>query len=186
MKKRKAKIIRDPKLRGEWVESVFMERASERGLAVSKPWGDSKSFDFVVGRPGRFVGVQVKSTAFACGGGYSCAVKHNNQAYARGSFDFVAAYVIPEDAWYIVPAEKMRNKETMILCSASKQALYEEYREAWHLLREASCGVEEADVKEESSVESGGNLPAGARERMHAAGDYFRNYLERSARGTKR
>jgi len=131
-------IIRDPKLRGEWVESVFVARANEEGLAVSKPWGDSKSFDFVVGKPGRFVGVQVKSTTFKLGGGYSCAVKHNNQTYARGSFDFVAAYVIPEDVWYIVPAEKMENRETMIICSDSKQALYEEYREAWHLLREAA------------------------------------------------
>jgi hypothetical protein len=181
-------------VRGEWVESVFMERASERGLAVSKPWGDSKSFDFVVGRPGRFVGVQVKSTAFACGGGYSCAVKHNNQAYARGSFDFVAAYVIPEDAWYIVPAEKMRNKETMILCSESKQALYEEYREAWHLLREASaceegtetCAeAEEVGAGEQGAGKSTGNFPTGARERMEAAGNYFKNYFERKARGTK-
>ncbi|MGC2328565.1 MAG: hypothetical protein WA604_17770, partial [Candidatus Sulfotelmatobacter sp.] len=34
-------IIKDPKARGEWVESVFMARASEHGLAVSKPWGES-------------------------------------------------------------------------------------------------------------------------------------------------
>src|SRR5205823_4773765 len=54
--------IRDKKLRGEWAESVFMVRAGERGLQVSKPWGDSRSYDFVVGRPGHFVAVQVKCT----------------------------------------------------------------------------------------------------------------------------
>ena len=32
MAKRKAKIIKDPKVRGEWVESVFMARAGEQGL----------------------------------------------------------------------------------------------------------------------------------------------------------
>ena len=141
-KNKAAHRIEDKKKRGEWVELRFMASAAERGLPASKPFGDSENFDVVVGRPGKFVAVQVKSTAFECGGGYSCAVKHNNRAYARGSFDFVAAYVIPEDTWYIVPAAKMRGKQTMILCSDAKQALYEEYREAWELLR-AAVGVEE-------------------------------------------
>ncbi len=98
MKRRKPGIIKDPKSRGEWVESVFMVRAGEQGLAVSKPWGDSRSYDFVVGRPGRFVSVQVKSTTVESGGGYACAIRKQNQGYARGSFDFVAAYVVQEDA----------------------------------------------------------------------------------------
>jgi hypothetical protein len=186
MKKRKAKIIKDPKLRGEWAESVFVARASELGLAVSRPWGDSKSFDFVVGRPGRFVSVQVKSTVFESGGGYSCSVKKNNQLYARGSFDFVAAYVIPEDVWYIVPAEKIRNKGSMMLASNAPQALYEPYREAWHLLREAAAVGEEAEsdaeaaaVEEAPAVESAAGPPGNALERMQAAMNFFKNQLER-------
>ncbi|MBZ5682100.1 MAG: hypothetical protein LAO24_18535 [Acidobacteriia bacterium] len=62
MKKRKPKIIKDKKKRGEWAESVFMARAGEQGLPVSKPWGDSRSYDCVVGNPGKFVAVQVKCT----------------------------------------------------------------------------------------------------------------------------
>src|SRR5271163_662115 len=138
MKKRKAKFIKDPKARGEWVESVFMARAGEQGLAVSKPWGDSRSYDFVVGRPGRFVGVQVKSTTVANGGGYVCMLRRQGKAYGRGSFDFIAAYVVPEDVWYIIPATKLRGREYVNLCSNSKQAKNEEYREAWHLLRKAA------------------------------------------------
>lgn len=61
--KRKPKIL-DKKTRGEWAEMVFMARATELGLAVSKPWGDVRSYDVVVGRPGHFVAVQVKSTIF--------------------------------------------------------------------------------------------------------------------------
>src|SRR5258708_14818741 len=75
MKRRKPGIIKDPNIRGEWVESVFMVRAGEQGLVVSKPWGDSRSYDFVVGRPGRFVSVQVKSTTVESGGGYACAIR---------------------------------------------------------------------------------------------------------------
>ena len=150
MKKRKPKIIKDPKLRGEWVESVFMARAGEAGLAVSKPWGESSSYDFVVGRPGRFVGVQVKSTTIVSGGGYVCVIRKQNKAYARGSFDFVAAYVVPEDVWYIIPASRIPGRECVTLCSKAKQAMFEEYREAWHLLREAvGSGPEEPVGAEE-------------------------------------
>ncbi len=39
-----------------------MARAGELGFAVSRPWGESRSYDFVAGRPGRFVSVQVTST----------------------------------------------------------------------------------------------------------------------------
>ena len=51
VKPRKTKIIKDAKARGEWTESMFMARAVERGLPVSRPWGESNSFDFVVGKP---------------------------------------------------------------------------------------------------------------------------------------
>ncbi len=114
MTKRKAKFIKDPKKRGEWVESVFVARASELGLPVSKPWGDSESYDFVVGRPGKFVGVQVKSTTIENGGGYVCVIRKQGGAYTRGSFDFVAAYVVPEEVWYIIPVEDIRGRECQL------------------------------------------------------------------------
>ena len=119
MKKRTAKIIKDSKQRGEWAESVFMARAAENGLAVSKPFGESGSFDCVVGRPGKFVAVQVKCTQAEMqnGKGYVCSVKSNNKTYRAGAFDFLAAYVIPEDAWYIVPAKLIRGLGSICLCS---------------------------------------------------------------------
>lgn len=150
VKKRKAKvikgkIIKDPKARGEWVESVFLARAGEEGLTVSKPWGESKRFDFVVGRPPHFVSVQVKCTTVFLHSGYPVAVRHANERYARGSFDFLAGYVVPEDAWYIIPAAKFAGIARLTLCSTSDEARYGEYREAWHLLREA-VGVHKKDV----------------------------------------
>jgi hypothetical protein len=197
MKKRKPgivkpRIIKDPKARGEWVESVFMARASEHGLAVSKPWGESRSYDFVIGCPGRFVGVQVKSTVAESGVGYSCAVKKNNKAYSRGEFDFLAAYVIPQDVWYIIPASKIEGKESVGLCSKSNHARYEEYREAWELLREASkisregagdgeAAEGESCAEDSAGAESAGGQrpPANAAGRMEAAMNYFKQRLER-------
>jgi hypothetical protein len=195
MTKRKAKIIKDPKLRGEWVESVFMERAGAQGLAVSRPWGDSKSFDFVVGKPGKFVGVQVKSTTAEEGGGYLCCIRgRGNKAYARGSFDFLAAYVVPEDVWYIIPAEKVAAKESIALCSQSKHAKFEEYREAWHLLREASAAGDEQPSAEDAAESDpvarkevqAAKFPTNAVERFQSAGNFFRRYMEgKHPRGDK-
>jgi hypothetical protein len=184
MAKRKAKIIKDPKRRGEWVESVFMARAGEHGLAVSKPWGDSKSFDFVVGSPGKFVSVQVKSTTVKTGGGYMCTVKKNNQRYARGAFDFLAAYVIPEDVWYIVPAAKFAGRVTLILCSDSGEAKYEEFREAWELLKE-STGSRAPNIGDEDSrplakgARRVGQPPLGGEPNDRRAPRFPRNAFER-------
>ena len=139
MERQRPEIIRDNKKRGEWAESVFAARAAEHGLAVSKPSGDSESFDFVVGHPGKFVGVQVKCTIARQPNakGYICNLKSNNAKYRAGSFDFVAAYAILEDTWYIIPEPAIRGMSAISLCSTMPK--YEKYREAWRLLREATA-----------------------------------------------
>ena len=74
MKKRKP-LIRHKKLRGEWAELCFMVAAAEHALPVCKPWGEIRSYDFVVGWPGHFVAVHVKSTICELGAGYACTVR---------------------------------------------------------------------------------------------------------------
>ena len=180
MKKRKPGIIRDKKLRGEWAESVFMARAGEHGLAVSKPWGDSRSFDCVVGRPGKFVAVQVKCTVakLESGKGYICSVCSSHKAYRAGAFDFVAAYVVLEDLWYIIPAKLIRGKKSICLCTEGAEAKYEEYREAWHLLRQASELGEEIAGAEEPVVAEPPRFPRNGLERVDAAMNFCRRALE--------
>jgi|ERR1017187_1057750 hypothetical protein len=135
MRKRKPSII-DKKRRGEWAEMHFMVRATDHDLPVSKPWGDSRSYDLVVGWPGHFVAVQVKSTTLEVGdGGYACCVcSGHNKPYPPGSFDFLAAYVIYDDAWYIIPAEKIQDLARITVYPHSAKSKYAKYREAWHLL----------------------------------------------------
>src|SRR5437773_305851 len=90
VKKQKTSRIEGNKKRGEWVELKFMAEATERNLPTSKPYGESENFDVVVGRPGKFVGVQVKSTQSLSREktGYECKVRTGQQAYTAGSFDF--------------------------------------------------------------------------------------------------
>jgi hypothetical protein len=181
MRQQKPEIIRDNKKRGEWAESVFAARAAEHGLAVSKPSGDSESFDYVVGHPGKFVGVQVKCTIAKQQNakGYICNLKSNNEKYRAGSFDFVAAYAILEDTWYIVPESAIRGMSAITLCSTMPK--YERYREAWDLLREATaCEEIEEPAGEPEEIPVG---PAVAQ--MQRAMSAFRHYLERGARRTR-
>jgi hypothetical protein len=192
MKKRKPRIIQDKKKRGEWAESVFMARAAEHGLPVSRPWGEMSSYDFVIGKTGRFVSVQVKSTICQLRTGYDCTVRGGHKAYAPGSFDFLAAFVVPEDAWYIIPAKLIQGKSSITLIPESQTATYEEYREAWHLLREASevssegSGEGEAAVREACAEDAARAEPVGsdrhptnALGRMEAAMNFFKQRLER-------
>jgi hypothetical protein len=53
-----------------------------------------------------------------------------------GAFDFVAAYLVCEDAWYIIPAKETRGKWSISLRTKCDHSRYEKYLEAWDLLRE--------------------------------------------------
>lgn len=136
--------IRNCKRRGEWAELVFATRAIERGLILARPWGESSGYDFTVDQGVRIVRVQVKSTIFKEGKeGYSCTLKDSKGPYKKNSFDFVAAYVIPEDVWFILPEKVVRGMWSVGLYPKLERAKYREYQEAWALLRgEVARGIE--------------------------------------------
>jgi|SRR5579863_6516534 len=132
------------KVRGEWVELQFMAQAVRRRFKVSKPWGDSSAYDVGVEHGRHFLRVQVKSTSYRLGNGYQCTFKPNQNgvSYTTRNVDFFAAYVVPEDVWYILPSRvvlKTKSHELM-LCpgrpkTRSDSNRYEIYLEAWPLLR---------------------------------------------------
>ena len=133
------------KQRGEWVELLFMARAAQHHFAVSKPWGDTQAYDVGIEHGPNFLRVQVKSTTYRVGAGYLCQFKPNYKKkfdYTLKEIDLFAAYVIPEDAWYLIPAVLLlgKRRRTMAMLSPlrppAKKACYcyEHYREAWGLL----------------------------------------------------
>lgn len=127
--------IKHAKKRGEWAEMRFMAAAAEQGLAATKPWGETKPYDFIVEHKARYVRVQVKSTGFKDRGGYSCSVRGSRGAYVGDPFDFVAVYVVPEDVWYIIPAEVVRGKRSVAVYPRLKKSKYGEYMGAWKLMK---------------------------------------------------
>jgi len=139
----KTNFMKGSNQRDEWTEARFMNRACDHGFNVSRPWGGSSRYDFAVEVNGQFLRVQVKSTTwkkdgvayvFGLGGA-------SRKRYTENEIDFFAVYVIPEDAWYIIPASVVvRLKSSLRLyphCANQRKHKYECYFEAWHLLKSA-------------------------------------------------
>lgn len=56
--------------------------------------------------------------------------------YQPGEIDFIAAYIIPEDTWYIIPLHAVRGTSLLFRRKKDRRpGIYDQYREAWHLLR---------------------------------------------------
>lgn len=128
--------IKLAKRRGEWVELRFMAAAAENDLHVTRPWGETAHYDFIVEHQGRFLRIQVKSTQFTHKGSYVCAVHGGgNRAYPDNAFDFLAVYLIPEDLWYIIPPHAFRGQASVALRTRGQKSKYAKYLDAWDLLK---------------------------------------------------
>jgi hypothetical protein len=57
--------------------------------------------------------------------------------YLPGEIDFLAAFIIPENTWYIIPLHAFLGSTSLLFRRRTdpKPGLYDAYREAWHLLR---------------------------------------------------
>jgi hypothetical protein len=86
----------------------------------------------------------VKSTTCRTGTGYLCQFKPHylkKQDYTLAQLDLFAAYVIPVEAWYIIPAALLlgaQRKTGLMLYPVEPlkkdRYSYEAYKEAWPLL----------------------------------------------------
>ena len=128
-------IFKTIKLRGEYVEMLFMARASREGLQVSKPYGDSAAYDFIVEAGSLCSRVQVKSTAFQNCLGYRCCVQGaGKRKYSLDSFDFLVVYIVPSATWYIIPRFAFTGR-AINLRPGKQGSKYYPYEEAWDSLK---------------------------------------------------
>lgn len=142
MKKRGGINIKNSKDRGTWAELCFAVRSMEEELRPARPFGEPSGYDFLVHHKStRIFRVQVKSTIrkqYRC---YQCTIRTRNHIYKKDSFDFVAAYVIPGNVWYILPEKIVRGMSTVGLSPAMGGSKYDAYKEAWYLLRGETPGT---------------------------------------------
>ncbi len=93
--------------------------------------------------PSRLWRVQVKGSTQIINGLYhvnSCRrVAGQAIPYTSAEIDFFAAYIIPEDTWYILPIQAVAARSSLLFRRKRdrKPGLYDAYREAWPLLRQS-------------------------------------------------
>jgi hypothetical protein len=92
---------------GEAVEAAFLAKATMLGFPVLKPWGDSRPYDFAVESGRRLWRVQVKCATSHRGTRCDARAAGSGELYTLDDIDFLAAYVIARDLWYVVPAEAL-------------------------------------------------------------------------------
>lgn len=134
------------KRKGEVAEAAFLSKAAELGFDVAKPWGDSAAFDFIVHSGPRCWRVQVKSTGSCRWQGYGVRTSGNSVAYTKDDVDFLVAYIVPENIWYVIPVEDIQGISRLWFFPRHKRgSRFEKYREAWCLMacpRDGECSPE--------------------------------------------
>jgi hypothetical protein len=129
-------------------ELIFVVKAASMGFAVSKPYGDCEPYDVIIEENGRVFRIQVKSVFTTQRWGYSIAVARMRQhkpilRYSADEIDFIAAYVVAHDAWYIIPVAEIASLAHIRLYPEGTKRYdggrFEKYREAWDLLRRGAA-----------------------------------------------
>jgi hypothetical protein len=135
-----------PKRKGELAELAFMYKAVSMGFGVAKPSGDCEPFDFIVSSGRRLSRVQVKSSYKVYRGRYGVRACGNERCgpeiYTAKEVDVIVVYVVPENAWYVIPIEAIGKRRCLYFHpngTLRGTYQYEQYREAWHLLRESEA-----------------------------------------------
>ncbi len=137
----------DTKRWGDVAELTFVLKAASLGMTASKPFGDRRPYDYLVECGQRLLRVQVKSVfttrhvknRF----GFNISVSQHRDGgrahYTADEIDFIAAFVAPHDAWYLIPVDALSSRKAIRVYPSGKKrvdgGLFEQYREAWHLLQ---------------------------------------------------
>lgn len=129
---------------GRYCEVLFKAECLKRGLMVLNPEVPSLAFDVAIYSRGKFYRIQVKGT-ITChqrkqsdGYGFEkyykilCFSGKQRTHYAEKGVDFMAAYVIPLETWYIVPISLASGRTLEIRPNPTGKMA--ECRERWDLL----------------------------------------------------
>jgi len=129
------------KRQGIITELRFMSEVSLREIAVSLPYGDNEKYDCITDGS-ELKRVQIKSTSrhetSSRLDAYNALVCHgasNKEKYTSEDCDIIAIYVIPYDAWYLIPVDEINGKTVKLYPHREGSTnKYEKWREAWSLL----------------------------------------------------
>tara|TARA_R100000655_G_scaffold67006_1_gene105425 strand:- start:320 stop:739 length:420 start_codon:yes stop_codon:yes gene_type:complete len=130
------------KRRGSQYEAAFATQALKRGLDILEPYGDYMPYDVMVQNgDGRILRVQVKGTGNQIKNkpGYKVIAATGNSTKTPinpDEVDVLAAYVEPEDTWYVIPVKKLKGNVSVYLNPNTKRnGRYEVWKEAWNVFQ---------------------------------------------------
>jgi hypothetical protein len=134
--------VKNTKRRGSQYEAAFVTQALKRGLDILEPYGDYMPYDIMVqNADGRIQRVQVKGTGARIKGkpGFKIIAASGNTTKTPinpEEVDVLAAYVEPEDVWYLIPVVKLTGNVSVYLNPHSKvNGRYEVWKEAWNVFQ---------------------------------------------------
>ena len=139
---------------GELAEAAFVVKAASLGYAVSKPWGDSERYDFILDSGPRTWRVQIKCTESLNANGYQVQSTYTDQKkkghYTSEDIDVLVAYILPLNLWYVVPANAFPASASLRFYPegniSGRRPRFEQYREAWHLFQQSQPSADENPV----------------------------------------
>ena len=124
------------KHQGDSAELRFMLLNHLLGHTIAKPFGDNAKYDLIVEIDNKLERIQVKSTSrkdnltgvycYCC---IVCSGASVKKMYSEDDIDFIAIYVIPEDAWYKIPVKEIKSKKIRLYPHRTpKKNSFEKYR----------------------------------------------------------
>jgi hypothetical protein len=126
--------------RGNLGEAAFTHKATKLGFVVAKPYGNIHRYDFIVEGGRKLWRVQVKACTSRKKNLYCvftrCRTHNINVRYTKADVDFLVAYIIPEETWYVLPVRAVARHSSLLFRPKGHHHRdpYARYREAWHLL----------------------------------------------------
>ena len=125
---------------GDLGEVAFVHKAMSLGYVVAKPYGQMHRYDFMVEGANKLWRIQVKTSTCLRDGKYQLCVQRITHrrvvAYKKSELDFVVAYLMPTNTWYILPISLVAGRRSFLLAPPGfrRKNPLAQYQEAWHLL----------------------------------------------------
>lgn len=122
---------------GDYAELRFTLAAYEKGFSILRPFSDSRPYDFVLEKQGRFIRVQVKSCSAPLNerGRFEITTARGavkKKRYTKHDCDAIAIYLKSLDIFYIIPIQFIKTV-TVNLYPLRETSKFIEFKNNWNI-----------------------------------------------------
>ena len=122
---------------GNYAELRFSLAAYEKGFSILRPFSDSRPYDFVLEKHGRFIRVQVKSCSVPLNerGRFEINVSRGSTSkvkYTAKDCDVIAVYLKSLDIFYVIPIQFIQVKK-INLYPLNETSKFIEFKNNWNI-----------------------------------------------------